>query len=285
MRFERESMRLSLTMLFLLVVVFGTAKAAWAAESQVVFLPAGHVFEPLMADLREPNTSIALTPDFKYYDGALGGTLDLVRWNPSDGSHWAWGALGSGYLYLINISAHALGQSYRLEDIDLWMGTYLSESLGLFSNRLEYLHGASHLGDQYFFTDLQPIAYIRDGLQLTDSFRPSECLRLFVGLGYWLYAAPPVPPLFIQVGTEIYSAYSPFDGNRVRGFFAYDLKVGNEELGVADQNFELGIQWKGFKEAGPSLRLALTYYNGNSLYGQFYGQKDNHWGLAFFVDP
>jgi hypothetical protein len=122
-------------------------------------------------------------------------------------------------------------------------------------------------------------------LQFTDSFQPSENFRFYGGLGYWLFATPSSPPVFGHLGTEIHSGYSKWDGSRLRGFFAYDLKVGNDGVGAVNQDFELGIQFKGSKETDTSFRLAALYYRGNSPYGQFEGQNDNHWSLGLFVDP
>jgi hypothetical protein len=277
--------RVFTTFILFLILSLGFWRSALSQENSLMFLPAGHVFAPLLADPREPNTSLAVSPNVTQLDGALGGTLDLLRLTNSDGSRWSWGALGGGYLSILRYVYTDQPFSFRLEDIDLWLGTYVSESFGAFSNRLEYLHGTSHLGDYYFFSGLQPVSYTRDGLQFTDSFQPSDFLRLYAGLGYWLYADLSTPALTTQLGTEIYTNYSHLDGNLFRGYFAYDLKIGNEINGVLDQNFELGVQFKGTKEDSPGIRLAVLYYNGNNLYGQFYGQSDNHWSFGFFVDP
>lgn len=271
---------------YLNILIFALGWASWgravAQDSHVSFLPAGHVFAPLLADLREPQTGLAEETSLDLYDGDLGGSLDLVSLTAGESSQWAWGVLGSGYLHLYEYA----WTSIRVEDIDLWMGTYVSESSGMFSNRLEFLHGTAHLGDWYFLTgNLQPITSMKDGFQFTDSFRPSENFRLYGGLGCWLDADPSAPPVFAHFGTEIFTGYSQWDNNRFRGLFAYDLKVGNDVAGVVDQNFELGIQLKGGKETDTSLRLAVLYYNGNSPYGQFVAQKDNYWSLGFFVDP
>jgi hypothetical protein len=264
------------------LVTWGRAQAQ---DSQVSFLPAGHVFAPLLADLREPQTGLLFESSLSQFDGDLGGSLDLIGLTAGDGSQWAWGALGCGYLSLYRYTYTLQPFSFRLEDIDLWLGTYVSESSEMFSNRLEYLHGTSHLGDWYFFSNLQPVSYLRDGLQFTDSFQPSENFRFYGGLGCWLDAVPSAPPLFIHLGTELFTGYSQWDSNRFRGYFGYDLKVGYDVAGAMDQNFELGVQFKGPKETDSSLRLAVLYYNGDSLYGQFAGQNDTYWSLGFFVDP
>jgi hypothetical protein len=274
-----------LFILFFFYVALTSWGRALAQEPQVAVLPAGHVFAPLLGDTREAQTGLLFESGLSQFDGDLGGSLDLARLTTGDGSQWAWGALGCGYLSLYRFSEGVQPFSFRLEDLDLWIGTYLSESSGYFSNRLEYLRGSSHMGDWDFFNDgLRPITYIRDGLQIIDSFQPSENFRLYGGLGCWLDAEPSVSPVYAHFGTELFTGYSHWDSDRIRGFFAYDLKVGYDQVGSVDQNFECGIQFKGPKETDTSLRLAVLYYNGDNPYGQFNNQKDNHWSLGFFVD-
>ena len=271
----------------------GFPRAILAEEGSWAFLPAGHTFAPMLADPREPNSSIAHEGDDLHWDGSLGGTKDIIRWTSAQGSLWTWGGLANADLSIVDYASKFLDQSFRLEDIDFWLGTYVSESSGVFSNRLEYLHGVSHLGDWLFqssngnghsFTAQTPLPWQRDELQFTDSFQPSDGFRLYGSLGYWLYAFPSTPPPYLQLGTEIYSGYTNIDGNLFRGFFTYDLKLDYVLEGGLDQNFELGVQWKASKGGSPNLRLALIYYNGNSLYGQFYQQKNSHMSLGFFVD-
>ncbi len=292
---RRKKYKAPLLRALLLFAVLGLIpRASLAQEGSWAFLPGGHTFAPILADPREPNASIAHEGDNLHWDGSLGGALDFIRWTPAQGSRWAWGVLGNADLSIVDVSSKFLDQSFRLEDLDFWWGTYVSESSGLFSNRFEYLHGVSHLGDWLFnsssgyghsFTAQTPLPWRRDGLLFTDSFQPSEVLRLYGGVGYWLYAIPSTPPLYFQLGTEIYSGYMKIDGSLFRGFFTCDLKLGYVVEGGLDQNFELGVQWKASKVGSPNLRLAVIYYNGNSLYGQFYQQKDSHMSLGFFVDP
>ncbi len=270
----------------ILILVLGALgpAAAWAQEIPAVFLPAGHVFAPLLADPREPANEIAVHQDLKYFDGELGGTLDLIRWTPWDKSIWGWGFSGAGFLSLLNNSSHNAGQSFRLVDIDLELGTYVSESCGLFSNRLEVVQQSSHLGDA--FSSLQPVPADREGWKFTDAWQASGSLRLIAGAGGWFSAKPSAPPVFAQLGAELGSAYAPWDSNLLfRGYLAYDLKMGAEASGDLDQNFEAGFQWKGLAEGSPGFRFAVLYYNGDNLSGQFNGQRDNHWSFGFFVDP
>jgi hypothetical protein len=58
-----------------------------------------------------------------------------------------------------------------------------------------------------------------------------------------------------------------------------------QETGVFDNNLQMGIQLKFRKEETRDVRLALLYYNGNSMFGQFYRDHDEHWGVGVFFDP
>jgi len=286
----RKLLKLILTLL-LFSSLFQTSPAQ---AEQWTFLSPSHVFAPLLADPREPNNSLEISPDTTRYDLSLGGTLDLFQLKLSDGNQWAVGILGAGYLKIIRYA----WASWRLEDSDLWYGFYLSQSSGPFSNRLEYEHGSSHLGDWLFgpagaqfsqydqtFTDQQAFPYLRDLIQYTASYQPFDALRLYGGLGYWLYATPTVQLCYIHLGAELYSNYFTVIGVSVRGIFAYDLKIGDQVAGIADQNFQLGFQLKSTPESLSALNLTLDYYNGNSEYGQFYNQSDNRFGFGIAFLP
>lgn len=276
---------------FLLMPVLATA------QDSAVFLPPGRVFQPLLADPLEPQSSLAVNPDTVHYYGSLGGTWDLARLAFPDQSLWSFGLLGSGNLDIFRYS----WASYRLQDIDLWMGAYLAESQGDFSSRLQFLHGVSHLGDWLFgtpdqygtsfnqsgesFTVQGALPWERDGVQFLEAFQPSASLRLYGGGGAWFNATPAAPPLFLHAGAELFTGTSLWGDSPWRGYFAYDLRVGYGAAGVAGQNFQAGFQLKRDKDGEAGFRAALTYSTGNSPYGQFGQQEDSHWGVGLFVDP
>ena len=150
---------------------------------------------------------------------------------------------------------------------------------------LEYVHISSHLGDELF--DYVPrFIYTRESFRFTSAFRPSERFRLYVGVGYWGHVDPVEKPFFLHGGVELYSEYWNFLlGTQGRGYFGYDLKVKEEAGGIVNQAFQLGLQWKLSQESHQAIRLALLYFNGHSEYGQFYLQKDDHWGIGVYFDP
>ncbi len=253
--------------------------------------PSGPLFQPLLADPLEPQNSLAVNPDTVDYYGSLGGSLEIFRESRPGGSAWSMGFLGEANLEIFRFS----WASYRLGDIDLWAGAFVSESEGAFTNRLEFLHGVSHLGDWLFsassvssenFPALTAVPWERDGLQYLDSYRAGSLLRLYGGGGFWFSSTPAAPPLYLHAGMELTSGYFRTAGVPWRGYFAYDLQVGEQAAGAADQRFQAGLQLNRAEgETGPGLRLAVTYSQGNSLYGQFGNQTDDHWALGLFFDP
>ena len=244
------------------------------------FLPGGHLFAPPLADPREPQDSVLHRGDGNKYECSMGGALDLARFTSSEGSQWAWGAEGSAFLAITDYASKFLDQSFRLDDIDLGWGTYVSWLSGPLAGRLEYQRGSSHLG-QFDFSALAPIAYQRDGLRLLASYQPFDSLRFYGGPGFWFSAVPRAPPLYAQAGTELFTNPTGL----ARGYFACDLKLGYESEGTLDAVFQAGVQWKGPGKGSPGFRLAVLYTDANNRYGQFSSQRDNHWSFGAFFDP
>jgi hypothetical protein len=161
----------------------------------------------------------------------------------------------------------------------------LSESSGSFSNRLEFLHVSSQLGDG-FFNSAQSVPYTQGSFRYTASYLVSDRIRLYAGGGVYTENVPGDPPFYIQMGTELYtSSFGLILGTMGRGYFTYDIQASQAFGGVLNQNFAAGFQWRRKKETHQAIRLALMYYNGNNDFGQFYRQNDNHWAIGLFFDP
>jgi len=264
----------------------------WAQESRLLFLPAEPNFEHLIGDPREAQSYLSAQLDKAQFDGSIAAIIEFLQWKPGDNTRWGWGIETDSF---IQLESPGYGP-YSLETLDyflifpervsdLYLGTYLSESSGDLSNRLEFLHDSSQLGDGFFGKE-QGIIYTRSSLRFTSSFQPSDRFRLYAGTGYYIQNLYGQPSFFFHLGTELYTASfgAPF-GTMGRGYFTYDLQANQDVIGVLNQNFELGFQWKWKKDTHQAIRFALVYYNGNSPYGQFYFQKDDHWAFSLYFDP
>jgi hypothetical protein len=252
-----------------------------AEEEQLLFLPTHPVFDRLIGDPREPQFALLTNLTYPKFEGSIGPTLEFLQWRPKDGTRWGWGIWGGSFIELDSVGHFA----YPERVSDWYLGIYFSETAGAFSHRLDYTHVSSHLGDELFLYTYHFI-YTRESFRWMTSFKPSDQVRLYAGAGYSPHIAPWEKAFFFHAGAELYSGYFPFLlGTTGRGYFTYDLKVKDEAGSVTNQDFQLGFQWKGKEEDAGGVRLALTCYNGNSEYGQFYQIPDNHWGLAAFFDP
>jgi hypothetical protein len=216
------------------------------------------------------------------YEGNVGGTLELVRYSPSDDFQAAWGLFALGDILLGENGAY-----FPMLDGDFYIGTYFSVVSGLFSVRLEGLHESTHLGDSFYGSSQVPlfdsptINYSRENVNGTLSFQPSEWFRFYAGAGIWddpLYTAGSN-----EMFTSIYSPYWAVDSSSMRGYLTGSLQwIG--DTGAWDKEVQLGVQWRSFKNAIRALRVGLIFYSGNSQFGQFYNQFDEHLALATFFD-
>jgi hypothetical protein len=272
---------------FVFIIVFMglgsvfSPKSAWTQESRLIFMPDEPLYNSLIGDPREPQCAIIAQTSQSRYEGLIGKTIELLQWTPKDGPDWGWGIEGASFIEL-----DSLGGGVFPERVSDWyLGMYFSESEGDLSNRLEYIHVSSHLGDELFDT-VQRFIYTRESFRFTSSYTPVDNLRLYAGVGYWGHMAPADKPFFIHCGTELYT--DPFHfiaGTFGRGYFTCDLKFKDEAGGVVDQAYQFGLKWTWKKDSHQAIRMAVLYDNGNSEYGQFYRQQDNRWGLGIYFDP
>lgn len=243
-----------------------------------VFLPPAPLFKTLIGGPREPYTGITAYGNQTRFEGEVGATFEFLRYTPGDQTQWGWGAFGDGFILL-----DENGATFPMRGGDWYAGMFLSEASGPFSHRLEFEHQSSHLGDS--LQGIQdPIFFSRENFNLTSSFQPSDELRFYAGIGDWENIYPRGDnPFFCSAGTEIYSPTMDSAGT-FRAYLTADFQWKGETQSL-NKNFELGFQWKSKKGESRDMRLALLYYNGNSEFGQFYQDPDEHWAIGLYFDP
>ncbi len=262
--------------LLLLLLIPRTAQAV---GEKWIFLPSAPLFEPVIGDPNETTTAIIGYTDETRFEGSLGATAEIIRYLRPDQTQWAQGIFGCGHILF-----DEMGDIYPMRVGDWFVGGYLSESYGSFSNRFEYEHESSHLGDSLQGID-NPIIYNGENINLTDSFKPSEYIRLTAQIGLWVSGLPPAKGFFETLEGEAYTPGFYLGGTYTRGYVTVDFGWKDEAGGGCNKSFQLGVQWKFKKEESRDLRVALTYYDGNSEFGQFYMSRDEHAGIGVYFDP
>lgn len=267
--------------ILLWVTILSFSSAAWADRWD--FLPDHPLFDSLIGDLREAQNAVIAQPDVNRYDGAIGLDIDLMHWQPNETDHWGWGIEGATFIEL-----DSLGNATFPNRVDDWhLGTYFTEKSGDFSQRLEYEHVSSHLGDE-LLPYIVRIIYSRESLRYTLSYDFSKNFRLFGGPCYWTHISPDTtdPRFFFHGGFELYSDYYHFFlGTFIRGYATSYAEVLGEAGGVVDETIQIGLEYKFKKDTHQAIRTAIVLYAGNGLYGQFYQTPDSYWGLGIFFDP
>ncbi len=249
-----------------------------AQQDQWIFLPPTPLFQDFMGDPREAYTGITAYGNQSRFEGAVGQTFEFLRYRPPDKTQWGWGVFGQGFILL-----DENGATFPMRAADWYAGMYVSESHSGLSHRLEFEHQSAHLGDSLQGLE-EPFFFSRENFNYTFSFKPDDPLGIYTGLGAWYNMYPRGKALFASLGLEVYSPAADVGGTCLRGYATGDLKW-LQETEVADQDYQLGIQWRFKKEESRDVRLALLYYNGNSEFGQFYQDHDEHWGFGLYFDP
>lgn len=252
---------------------------SFSAKKSWKFLPSRTLFAPLMADLREPQTGFFTLTNKNRYGGAIGQFFDLFQWNFPNKNRVSWGVHGAAFALL-----DYGGGAFPMRASDWQYGTSISHSKDRFSQRLEFTHASAHLGDS--LTDERNwFKYSREYFRLILSYDYNDSIRFYGGGGAVVHTFPYVNPLFFQGGGEVFSSSKEFLSHPIRFYGAYDVKYKDEAGGVFNNSLQFGIQWRpSGKQTRKSIRLGINYFNGNNEFGQFYLEKETHWGLGIYFD-
>jgi hypothetical protein len=239
------------------------------------FLPAGHLFQPFLADPRWPHFSAA----YRYYlnnrdlahVGAVsfGETIPLVRGGAFADSQWEAG-IQAGVFALFQMDA----PSKDLLNADYFASLFGTWRLGAFSALGRVFHQSSHLGDELLLrTRLERINLTYESVDLKLSYDLPWGLRVYGGGGYLFDQEPEnLKPWAAQGGVEFRSPWTVAAGH-IRPVAAVDLQTREENRWHLDLSVRGGIQLENVRVLERNLQLLVEYFHGNSPDGQFYKKR------------
>ena len=246
------------------------------------FLPAGHLFQPLLADPRWPHFSAA----YRYYldnrdlahVGAVsfGETIPLFRGNAFADSQWEAG-IQAGVFALFQMDA----PSKDLLNADYFASLFGTWRRGPFSALGRIFHQSSHLGDELLVrTRLERINLTYESVDLKLSYDLPWGLRVYGGGGYLFDQEPEsLKPWAAQGGVEFRSPWTLAAGH-IRPVAAVDLQTREENKWNLDVSVRGGIQLENVRVLERNLQLLVEYFHGNSPDGQFYKRRVDYLGLG-----
>ena len=259
----------------------GAAPAA-VSTLPIGLLPAGHLFQPLLADPRWPHFSAA----YRYYPdhpelrhvGAVsfGETIPLFRGNAFADSQWEAG-IQAGVFALFQMDA----PSKDLLNADYFASLFGTWRRGPLSALGRLFHQSSHLGDELLLrTRLERINLTYESVDLKLSYDLPWGLRVYGGGGYLFDQEPErLKPWAAQGGVEFRSPWTIAAG-QIRPVAAVDLQTREENKWNLDVSVRGGIQLENVRVLERNLQLLVEYFHGNSPDGQFYRKRVDYLGLG-----
>lgn len=247
------------------------------------FLPAGHLFRPLIADQRWPHFSATLQ---NYHEDdelenvgavSLGATIPLYENDFFDGAG-RWSLSVEGVVFSIfDLDT----RSKDLVNSDYWAGIPMSYAWNGFSAVGRVYHQSSHLGDEYLLRNpVDRIDLNYEGLDFRLSYDFfGDLLRAYGGGGYIFSKNPDdLKPWSTQCGFELRCPRTFF--KYFRPVAALDLQSREENDWDLDWSARVGVQLDAEKLQGRTLHILFEYFQGHSPNGQFFARDIEYLGVG-----
>jgi len=209
-----------------------------------------------------------------------GGRFNFVRLHPDgDPEH------GFQFDAEVGLAPH-FDASNSLDNIgwDGFFGFGLAwKPLDTIALRLAANHDSAHLGDEYVeSTGRERIGYTREEFALGISWMPVERLRLYgeVGLAYSMGAPDVMKRGRLQTGIE-YETDPIFLGGSF--YAALDAVFWEENGWEPSVTIQTGLKWR-IDALDRYYRIGLQYYDGRSLMGEFFLERERSITLGLWFD-
>lgn len=286
-----------------LLIILMLPCQAMAEENQhpvLDLIPSDNLFQPLLAD---PQTPI---PSLKYFSttnhdslmGKVGAGAVFGLLRIEDG-HTAIQLNFEGGIF----SRFDLNTGHVAETVDYRLGFSLNVARPSSSNgwalQIAPYHTSGHLLDQQIFrnatTDpnvsqsstavqvVPPNEYSRDVVRVLAAYRFTPLNRVYAGMAYAHDGINQRSLIYYQAGSELFTPAHILLGREFRLYLAEDLQVKEESNWNLNLNLQAGFSVRRLQDRR-GLRIAIEYFAGNAVEGQFFEQKEQNIGVAAFFD-
>lgn len=277
-----------------------THRAQYVEQPRVngIWFPQSTVlFQPLVADPRQPTYSVALRLDDHVVGDvaaavSLGDEFPIFRWKDIlpwhgdmqigiDGGVWA-------VFNYTNIPHHN-HETCELVNADYYVGIPVTYAFDRWAFRLRAYHISSHLGDEFLVNNPE---YIKDrknpsfeALDYFASYQFSPNFRFYGGLG-WVFHSDDsfhLKPFYVEYGAEVRLFGQKLYYHRLYGtpFFAVDIQNWQQQHWNLNVTFKLGYELSKLQGIGRKMRVYVDYHQGYSFEGQFFNEKTNYTEFGF----
>lgn len=268
-------------------VLFLIASLVVADEeiTKTVF-PIGELFEPLVADPKEPQFSAGLHQvnssgrlgEFTAGVVSYGENFGLMRLQVNSAQQWQVSITG-GLFAQFNMDT----DSKDLINADYGIGISGTHRRGPVSYRLRVLHQSTHLGDELLLGNLAP-ERINFSLEAVDFLASYEWdkLRLYGGAAYLLHVEPSdLLKTALQFGGEYRNAkHRLLNGRWIGGINLTAFEGDGWNLNTA---VKIGLEFGNPGSGNRRTRVMLERFDGNAPFGQFFDVGITSYGLSGYL--
>lgn len=256
---------------------------------QVIVLPRGDVFQPLLADPKAPELLGSVLKTWRALDTHLaavefGEPVGIVRWRGR--------RTGDGVQ--LGVSAAIFAQfdldtpSNDLLNTDFMIGVPLTVREGAWSARVRIYHQSSHLGDTVLIAaHPERINLSFEAMELLVS-RDLGPVRIYGGGEYLLRRDPgSLHRALVHIGAQATSApVLRLDGfGRGRLVLGVDAKVPGPDRFAVGTSVRTGLEFTPPGAVPRRWGVLLHFYMGPVPYGQYYVENITSLGLGLHIAP
>lgn len=274
--------------LWSLVFLFSVGVARVMANDEVTktVFPIGELFEPLVADVKEPQFSAGFhhvdssgrLGEFTAAVVSYGEHFGLLRWQTAARGQWQVSVVGALFAQF-NMDA----DSKDLINADYTIGLSGTHRRGPLSYRLRLLHQSTHLGDELLLGESAPerINFSLEAVDFSASYEWDE-FRLYGGMGYLINVEPSdLDRTAIQFGGEYHDTEQGLFGGRLIG--GVDLTAFEGDDWSINAAVKFGLEFGEPGSGNRRIRVMLEAYDGKAPYGQFYEVDITSYGLSGYL--
>jgi hypothetical protein len=273
------------------IVLFTSTARSQEPMERPMLLPHGLLFQPLRANIFEPRVgglvSIVGATERPALRLDIGNSIDLVSFRLS-GAAPAEIRIGADFFTFTRLRSE-VNFRFPVETTDFFFGMNGSANVPLgkgfaLETRLRVAHISAHLVDG-FPQYQQSFVYSREFVDAVAAFSQATALgtvRVYAGANLLFHSIPDTfGTATPQLGADARLAIPGVDFLSLQA--GYDMKVstitGSTSLiHSAQAGIKIG------ERLGHGVLLSAYWYDGKSLHGMFYNQRDNYFGIGFQVE-
>ncbi|MFW6334359.1 MAG: DUF1207 domain-containing protein [Desulfosalsimonas sp.] len=284
----RKKLFPGLTLICLAVLtVLAAAPGSGAKETaETEFFPRGNVFNPLVADPKEPRFFAGIhrfendiREDFTGAAVGYGETFGLIRGKPARNRAWQLSLRGGIFSHFDMDTS-----SNNLLNSDYTIGLLWSYRYRDFSLRTRAYHQSSHLGDEYARENPEMLetatGFDYEAVDLLAAWTPDK-FRFYGGL-HWLVKREPAD--IDRWGYQYGAEYQGTEQIVPYGVFVAGADIkGYQQLDwTPAYSIKAGINFKNPGRTDHYIQVMAEYYNGFIPYGQYYDYDMKSLGAGIY---